>query len=216
MRLDLVIFDCDGVLVDTERLTIGVEARMLTELGWPHTPEQVALRFMGRTLAAQLDEIAAHLGPQKARQFEEDSEAEIYRAFERALTAVPGVVALLDALDAASVPSCVASSGTHAKMRKTLGLTGLYARFDGRIFSASEVARGKPAPDLFLYAASRMGARPQRTAVIEDSVFGVQAAVAAEMVAYGFAGGLMPADALADAGAVVFREMAELFPLLTA
>jgi HAD superfamily hydrolase (TIGR01509 family) len=215
VAVGLVIFDCDGVLVDTERLTVGVEARLLTELGWPHTVDDVVERFLGRTLQAQLDEIAARLGADAARTFHDRSEAEIYAAFARELTPVPGVVALLDRLDAAGAPTCVASSGTHDKMRFTLGNTGLYMRFAGRIFSASEVSHGKPAPDLFLYAAERMGVDPQCAAVIEDSVHGVRAAVAAGAVAYGFAGGLAPRAALRDAGATVFDDFAELVePLL--
>jgi HAD superfamily hydrolase (TIGR01509 family) len=210
MRFDLVIFDCDGVLVETERLTVGVEARLLTELGWPMTADEVVERFMGRTLQAELDEIEARLGPEATRRFERECEAEIYAAFERELTPVPGVVELLDRLDAAGIPTCVASSGTHDKMRFTLGLTGLYARFEGRIFSATEVARGKPAPDLFLHAAARMGVDPGRSAVIEDSAFGVRAAIAAGMTAFGYAGGLTPASALEAAGGRPFRSMDEL------
>ncbi len=213
MRFDLVIFDCDGVLVDTERLTVVVEARMLTELGWAHTPEEVVARFMGRTSEAMLAELEARLGPEKARTFDELSTAEIHEAFDRELAAVPGVREVIDSLARTGVATCVASSGSHAKMRKTLGLTDLYEHFDGRIFSAAEVEHGKPAPDLFLHAATVMGASPSRTAVIEDSAYGVQAAVAAGMTAYGFAGGLAPADSLADAGAIVFHEMAELLTL---
>src|SRR5262249_39994954 len=122
----------------------------------------------------------------------------------------PGVVELLDRLDSAGVPTCVASSGTHDKMRFTLGLTGLYSRFEGRIFSATEVARGKPAPDLFLHAASRMGVDPGRAAVIEDSAFGVRAAIAAGMTAFGYAGGLTPGPVLEAAGARPFGSMDEL------
>lgn len=215
MRFDLVIFDCDGVLVDTERITVGVEARILTELGWPHTPEQVVERFMGRSLASQLAELEADLGAERTRRFEHESERELAAAFARELTPVPGVVAVLDALDRARIPTCVASSGTHAKMRVTLGLTGLYARFEGRIFSASEVPCGKPAPDLFLHAAARMGARPHETAVVEDSVFGVRAAVAAGMTVFGFSGGLSPPESLRAAGATPFDEMADLAALLS-
>jgi HAD superfamily hydrolase (TIGR01509 family) len=209
---DLVIFDCDGVLVDTERLTVAVEARILTELGWPHTPEQVVARFMGRSVESQLDELRARLGAERTRLFDERSSAEVRAAFDRELVAVAGVVELLDRLDSLGVRSCIASSGSHDKMRHTLGLTGLHDRFAGRIFSATEVEHGKPAPDLFLHAAARMEAQPDRCVVVEDSVYGVLAAVAAGMTAYGFAGGLSTAESLADAGAaVVFGEMAELW-----
>ena len=214
MPIELVVFDCDGVLVDTERLTVGVEARILTELGWPHTAEQVVQRFMGRSSAAQLAELEAQLGPALARRFDELSTAEVHRAFELHLTAVPGVLDLLAALDAAGTPTCVASSGTHERMRRTLGLTGLLERFAGRMFSSTEVARGKPAPDLFLHAARLMRTAPERCAVVEDSVYGVRAAVAAGMTAYGYAGGLTAADVLAEAGAVVFQEMTDLAGVL--
>jgi HAD superfamily hydrolase (TIGR01509 family) len=212
----LVIFDCDGVLVDSERLTVGVEARVLTELGWPHTTEDVVARWMGRSSAFQLAEVEERLGAAAMREYDERSTAEVHAAFERELRAVEGVEHLLEELDRAGLPVCVASSGTHARMRRTLGITGMYQRFSGRIFSATEVEHGKPAPDLFLHAAHRMGVPPARCVVIEDSVYGVQAAVAAGMTAYGYAGGLTPRDRLAVEGAVVFERMADLVDVLAA
>jgi HAD superfamily hydrolase (TIGR01509 family) len=210
-----VVFDCDGVLVDTERLTVGVEARVLTELGWPVTPEEVVERWMGRSSASQLAELADRLGAERAREFDERTTAELHDVFERELTAVDGVLDLVTVLHEAGVPTCVASSGTHDRMRRTLGVTGLHPLFEGRVFSATEVPRGKPAPDLFLHAAATMGADPGRCAVVEDSVYGVRAGVAAGMRVYGYAGGLTPARALAEAGATTFDAMAELAPLLT-
>ena len=124
---------------------------------------------------------------------------------------MPGVV---EALDRITLPTCVASSGTHDKIRFTLGLTGLYERFAGRIFSAYEVARGKPAPDLFLYAASRMGADPAACAVVEDSPYGIEAARAAGMRAFGYAGGLTPRPWLEGPDTVIFEDMRELPRLL--
>lgn len=213
-RLELVIFDCDGVLVDSERLAVEVEARVLTELGWPHTFEEVVARWMGRTSAFQLGEIEAQLGTDAMQVFDERSTAEVNAAFEQQLRAVDGVDGLVTALHAAGVATCVASSGTHDRMRRTLGITGLYDAFAGRTYSATEVEHGKPAPDLFLHAAGQMGVPPASCAVIEDSVYGVRAAVAAGMTAYGFAGGLTSAELLAAEGAVVFHEMAELVDLL--
>jgi HAD superfamily hydrolase (TIGR01509 family) len=213
-RPGLVIFDCDGVLVDTERLTVGVEARVLTELGWPHTAEEVVARWMGRSSAAQLADLEDRLGAASTRTFDERTTAELLETFERELTAVEGIVVLLDHLEAAGVPTCVASSGTHERMRRTLGITGLYDRFAGRIYSATEVEHGKPAPDLFLHAAGRMGAEPSACVVVEDSVYGVRAGVVAGMTVYGFAGGLTPADELASAGAVTFQAMADLVDVL--
>lgn len=214
MAFDLVIFDCDGVLVDSERLTVVVEARMLTELGWPHTPEEVVARFMGRSSESMLTELEAHLGPAKTRWFDERSTIEVHAAFDRELVAIPGVREVIDALADGGMAMCVASSGSHARMRRTLGLTGLFADFEGRIFSATEVVHGMPAPDLFLLAAASMGVDPTRTAVIEDSVYGVRAAVAAGMTAYGFGGGLSPARSLGDAGGIVFDQMTDLVELL--
>ena len=213
-RPALVIFDCDGVLVDTERLTVGLEARLLTELGWEMDADEVVRRWMGRTSKTQLAEVEAQLGPERTREFERRTDGELLEIFERELSAVDGVADLVEQVHKAGVTTCVASSGTHERMRQTLGLTGLYDAFDGRIFSATEVEHGKPAPDLFLHAAASIGVEPSDCAVVEDSVYGVQAAVAAGMTVFGFAGGLAPEKALADAGAVTFEAMADLVPLL--
>ncbi len=206
----LVIFDCDGVLVDSERLTVEIEARVLTEMGWPISADEVARRFVGRSSSDDLAEIEQQLGPERTLEFDRVSTDEVVAAFRDRLEAIPGVRALVEALEARGVRTCVASSGSHRKMQLTLGVTNLLALFEGRIFSAAEVARGKPWPDLFLHAAASMGAEPAACAVVEDSVYGVQAARAAGMVCYGFAGGLTLADALLAAGAIVFHEMREL------
>jgi HAD superfamily hydrolase (TIGR01509 family) len=213
-RPSLVIFDCDGVLVDTERLTVGVEARILTDLGWEMTADEVVRRWMGRTTKTQLDDLTAHLGAERAQEFERRTTDELVDVFDRELAAVEGVPDLVDRVHAAGLRTCVASSGTHERMRHTLGLTGLYDAFDGRIFSATEVEHGKPAPDLFLHAAAELGVEPAECVVVEDSVYGVQAGVAAGMTVYGFAGGLTPEADLAEAGAVTFETMADLVPLL--
>jgi HAD superfamily hydrolase (TIGR01509 family) len=209
-----VIFDCDGVLVDSERLTVAVEARVLTELGWPHTPAEVVARWMGRTSAFQLGEIEDRLGTAAMVEYDARSTAEVHDTFQRELRAIEGVEVLLDHLERVGLQTCVASSGTHDRMRRTLGMTGLHERFHGRIFSATEVSHGKPAPDLFLHAAERMGVDPASCVVIEDSVYGVRAGVAAGMTVYGFAGGLTPADALAADGALVFDAMTDLVDVL--
>jgi HAD superfamily hydrolase (TIGR01509 family) len=207
---DLVVFDCDGVLVDSERLTVGVEARVLTELGWPMEAADVVARWMGRTSATQLADIAERLGAEAATRFDDLTTAEVLAAFETELTAVPGVADLVDHLHATGTATCVASSGSHDRMAVTLRLTGLRERFDGRIFSGTEVEHGKPAPDLFLHAARSMNVDPARCAVVEDSVYGVRAAMAAGMRAYGFGGGLTEPGLLAAEGAVVFDRMIDL------
>jgi len=206
----LVIFDCDGVLVDSERLTVGVEARVLTELGWPMDAEGVVRRWMGRTSAAQLAEIAERLGEDAAVEFDRRTTTTLRAVFDTDLAAVEGVVELVDALAARGIPTCVASSGTPTRMELTLGATGLWDRFEGRIFSAVEVEHGKPAPDLFLLAAERMGVVPERCAVVEDSVPGVRAGVAAGMTVFGYAGGLTAEAELVAAGAEPFGHMGEL------
>jgi HAD superfamily hydrolase (TIGR01509 family) len=209
--LGLVIFDCDGVLVDSERLAVKIDVQVLATLGWELTEREVIERFVGRSDDAITAEIEAHLGRSLAGDWQ-DGFTRLYRdAFAAELKPVDGVV---EALDRIALPTCVASSGTHDKIRFTLGLTGLYDRFAGRIFSASEVARGKPAPDLFLHAAKRLGVDPAACAVVEDSRYGVEAARAAGMLAFGYAGGLTPAGKLAGPGTIVFDDMRELPDLL--
>ena len=204
--IELVIFDCDGVLVDSERLAVRVESRLLTDLGWPLTETEVLERFVGRSDADMLAKIESTLG-RRVPEWTDRYQHALHAAFRDELTAVAGVA---DAIDALAVESCVASSGTHDKMRMTLGMTGLHDRFDGRIFSATQVRLGKPAPDLFLFAASEMGVAPARCVVVEDSRSGVVAARAAGMRVLGFAGGLTPAEWLAGPDTVVFEDMADL------
>ena len=206
----LVIFDCDGVLVDSERLTVAVEARMLTEMGWPISAAEVVRRFVGGSSDAMLAEIERHLGPELTADFDRRSTDEIIAAFHNELQPIVGVRELVEALHQRGVPTCVASSGSHRKMELTLGLTGLMPLFEGRIHSASEVEHGKPWPDLVLHAAETMGVVPGRCVVVEDSVNGASAAVAAGMTCYGFAGGLSPRDELAATGAITFDSLAEL------
>jgi HAD superfamily hydrolase (TIGR01509 family) len=211
--IDLVIFDCDGVLVDTERLAVRVDVQVLAQLGWVMTEAEVVERFVGLSDATIREAIEAHTGRRLADNWEQEFKHLYRSSFAESLTAVDGVV---EALDGITLRTCVASSGTHEKMRFTLGLTGLLERFEGRMFSVTEVERGKPAPDLFLHAASRMGVPPAACAVVEDSRFGVEAARAAGMRAFGYAGGLTPAHLLAGSGTVVFTDMRELPRLLGA
>jgi HAD superfamily hydrolase (TIGR01509 family) len=211
--IELVIFDCDGVLVDSERLAVRVDVQVLAALGWPLTEQEVIDRFVGRSHAFFVAEVERHLGRRLPADWEDPFQPLYRDAFAAHLTPVPGVV---EALDRITLATCVASSGTHEKMRYTLGLTGLYERFSGRIFSVEEVAHGKPAPDLFVHAAKRMGVEPASCAVVEDSRHGVEAARAAGMLALGFAGGLTPAERLRGPRTVVFSDMGELPGLLAA
>jgi HAD superfamily hydrolase (TIGR01509 family) len=206
-----VIFDCDGVLVDTELVSNGVLAALLTAAGLPRTLEDCMRDYRGRSLESVRTMAERDVG---ALPFDlaERYYAEVEAIFACELEAVPGVVGALDRI---ALPSCVASSGPHHKMAVTLRTAGLWERFEGRIFSATEVANGKPAPDLFLHAAARMGFHPASTAVVEDSLPGVEAAVAAGMRALAFARHSDPAE-LAAAGGEPFDDMAELPALLAA
>jgi HAD superfamily hydrolase (TIGR01509 family) len=208
---ELVIFDCDGVLVDSERIAVKVDVEVFAALGLTLAEEEVIGRFVGRSDAYIASELEAELGRSVAADWEEEFVPLYREAFARELRPVDGVI---EALDQITIPSCVASSGTHEKMRYTLGLTGLYERFAGHIFSVTEVADGKPAPDLFLHAARQMGVEPRHCAVVEDSRWGVEAARAAGMRAFGYAGGLTPAERLAGHDTVVFEDMRELPRLL--
>ncbi|MDQ0744599.1 HAD superfamily hydrolase (TIGR01509 family) [Clavibacter sp. B3I6] len=209
--VDLVILDCDGVLVDSEVLAVEIDRQVLAELGWRLTTAEIVDRFIGRSHADFTADVAAHLGRPLADDWDAPYAHRYADAFAAHLQPVPGIA---DALDRIATPTCVASSGGHPKIRANLARTGLLPRFEGRISSATEVEHGKPAPDLFLLAASRMGVDPSRCVVVEDSPFGVQGALAAGMRALGYAGGLTPAERLRDAGATVFHDMAELPDLL--
>ena len=210
---DLVIFDCDGVLVDSERIAVRIDAVVLDRLGWALTEAEIIERFVGRSEAYMVSEIEAAIG----RPLEHGWDAEFVPLYRDALAAeLEPVDGIVEALDAIANPNCVASSSSHERLRFTLGLTGLLDRFDGRIFSATEVANGKPAPDLFLHAAATLGADPARCAVVEDSRYGVEAARAARMHAFGYAGGLTTAERLAGPATTVFHDMRELPALLEA
>jgi HAD superfamily hydrolase (TIGR01509 family) len=211
--LELIIFDCDGVLVDSERLSIRIDAIFLERLGWPMSPEEIVERWVGRSDADMRTEIEAHIGGPIQPDVEEEF-GRIYREiFDRELAPVDGI---REALDLITIPRCVASSGKHDNIRRNLALTGLSGYFGERIFSATDVDYGKPAPDLFIFAARTLGAEPSRCAVVEDSVYGVEAALAAGMLPFAYAGGVTPAERLARPGAVVFTDMRQLPDLLEA
>jgi HAD superfamily hydrolase (TIGR01509 family) len=204
---ELVIFDCDGVLIDSERLAVRIEREMLAALGWKLTEREITERFVGRSTGAMLKAIEAHIGRPLEIEWKAELEARYRQSLVSELRTVDGVV---DALERIDLPTCVASSSSHERLRFTLGLVGLYERFDGRIFSADDVANGKPAPDLFLHVARVMKALPTACVVIEDSGFGVRAAKSAGMRVLGYAGGLTPAGALAAEGATTFDAMRDL------
>jgi HAD superfamily hydrolase (TIGR01509 family) len=208
--IELVIFDCDGVLVDSEPIANRVLAEELTRAGLPTTTEESMRAYMGRRTEDWLPLAEQQAGRALGADFVARVRARTLEAFRRELRPVPGVGAALARI---RVPACVASSSTPDRLRVALELTGLAGRFVGRVFSASEVERGKPFPDLFLFAARRMGVAPGACAVVEDTERGVQAAIAAGMTAFGYAAA-SDAAALARAGARVFKEMVELPTLL--
>ena len=212
-RFALVIFDCDGILVDSELITNRIFASMLNELGIPITLEDMFEQFVGRSMAACLEKIAGLLGRTMPDDFVHQYQVRTTAALQSDLKVVPGIEAVLDEI---KMPYCVASSGSHEKMRTTLGITGLLPRFQGRIFSVTEVARGKPFPDVFLYAAAKSGAVASECAVVEDTPTGVAAGVAAGMTVYGFCA-LTPQHRLQEAGAhYTFDSMSKLPQLLAA
>jgi HAD superfamily hydrolase (TIGR01509 family) len=205
-----VIFDCDGVLVDSEGIANRILAERLSAIGLPTSTEEAMRQYMGRSMPACLEQIEEKLHRPVPAGWVDDLRARTFDAFERGLQAIPGVEAALDQIP---IPTCVASSGDREKMRTTLGLTGLLPRFEGRLFSASDVGRGKPFPDLFLHAAASMGVPAHACAVVEDTVPGVRAGCAAGMKVFGFARH-GDAAALSTAGAQTFRRMESLPELL--
>ncbi|MGW7076687.1 HAD family hydrolase [Streptomyces sp. NPDC054866] len=213
MRYDLVIFDNDGVLVDSEPLSNTILAAYLTELGHPTTYEDSLRDYMGAAVHRVHDLVLERSGQRLPEDFDVTFHARVFAAFERELQPVAGAVYVLEKLAADGVPYCLASSGSHERIRVGHRRTGLDRWFgDERIFSSEDVGRGKPAPDLFLYAAERMGVAPERCVVIEDSPLGVKAAVAAGMDVYGFTA-MTPAERLSGA-TELFGDMAELADLL--
>ena len=211
-QVDLVIFDCDGVLVDSEVISCRAHAETLTRHGYPITSEQVFDRFLGRSMRQATLEVEAELGRSLPDDFHTQVYAEIFRLFAASLEATPHIE---EALAAIALPVCVASSGPPEKISASLNRVGLYDRFAPHIFSAVQVRKGKPAPDLFLFAAEQMRTSPARCLVIEDSVSGITGALAAGMTVLGFHGGSHCgpgyADTLRTAGAIAtFDDMRQL------
>lgn len=209
---DLVIFDCDGVLIDSELLTVDVEVALLAELGIAITADEILDRYVGLSMKSMLADLEDRFGCPLGDDFASRHAFRVNEVFDRDLRAMPGVIDLLDRLPD---KICVASSSSPERLRHTLGIAGLYDRFHPHIFGATMVERGKPAPDLFLHAAQQMSAEPSRCVVIEDSIPGIEAAIAAGMTAIGFTGGSHcrgghAARLSAGGAAVVVGSMAEM------
>jgi HAD superfamily hydrolase (TIGR01509 family) len=215
-RFDLIIFDCDGVLVDSEVISCRVHAEVLTRHGYPISTEQVFDRFLGRSSRQAHLEVEAELGRSLPDDYHSQLQDELFASFATTMEAMPYID---QALAAITQPVCVASSGSHARMRVSLGRAKLYDTFAPNIFSASQVPHGKPAPDLFLFAAAQMVTPPERCLVIEDSIAGIAGALAAGMAVFGFHGGghchQGYGDTLRAAGATLtFDDMRQLPDLI--
>ena len=215
-HVDLVIFDCDGVLVDSEVISCRAHAETLTRHGYPITADQVLVRFLGVSDREARMTIEAELGRSLPDDFELQVKQATLQFYADGLRTIPHVD---EAIAAIGLPKCVASSGTPEKIRHGLECAGLYDLLAPNIFSATQVKRGKPAPDLFLFAAGQMQASPARCIVIEDSVPGIAGALAAGMTVLGFHGGshCRPgyADTLRAAGAnMTFDDMRQLPDLI--
>ena len=212
MPINLIIFDCDGVLVDSEVISCRAHANALTRHGYPISSEQVSRRFLGRSTKQANLEIETELGRKLPEAYHGDLQDELFRSFEADLEAIRGIH---DVLDVVTQAVCVASSGSHQRMQVSLGSTGLHERLAPNIFSSSQVKNGKPAPDLFLFAANQMRVPPERCVVIEDSLAGIAGARAAGMTVFGFCGGSHcgngHAETLLQAGAnLTFADMHQL------
>lgn len=206
---DLIIFDNDGVLVDSEPHANHVLAALLTECGLPTTYEESLREYVGSSIPRVREIAEARLAAPLPPDFEHRYHAELFARFQTGLEAVPGVVAALDRIP---LPRCVASSGSHERIELSLRLVGLRERFEG-VFSSDDVPRGKPAPDLFLHAAHTLGADPGNCAVVEDSPPGIEAANAAGMTSFGFAA-RTPPERLRGATGGVFTVMEQLPAML--
>jgi HAD superfamily hydrolase (TIGR01509 family) len=192
--IELVIFDCDGVLVDSEPLANGVFANHLNRLGLRYNADTAMLQFMGKSMKTCMAEVAQQLYDHRLpvpadfpNGFLANLQSETFAVLAEEVQAVDGVASAIAQIQTHGIKTCVASSGDHAKMQVTLGRTGLVHLFGDSIFSATQVTHGKPAPDLFLFAAAQMGVSQQHCLVVEDSPFGLLAAVSAGMRAVGYA-----------------------------
>ena len=215
---ELIIFDCDGVLIDSEMMVCTMCSEELTGLGYPITPQEVIERYAGRPEPEILAHIAEDWGRPVPAAYREAMKRRIHHAFTSELKAIAGVAATLDKL---GVPICVASSSAPEKLKMGLSFVGLYQYFAPHVVSAAYVAHGKPAPDVFIYAAGSMHTPVQSCLVIEDSLPGVRAACAAGMRVFGFTGGSHclagHAERLLEAGAErVLSAMSELEDALPA
>jgi HAD superfamily hydrolase (TIGR01509 family) len=218
--IELVIFDCDGVLIDSEIISAQMLIAELATLGVAIDLDYVARNFLGRSYPTVMAQIRRDFALDLPPTFEDGYRARLLAAFEHQLTVMPGVAEVLRQL---ALPFCVATSSSPGRVQQSLRITGLWHLAEGRIFTASEVANGKPAPDLFLHAANRMGVSAPRCLVIEDSLTGIRAARAADMEVWRFTGGshlgagtaAEPPDARPDVRFANFADFFQIDPRIT-
>ena len=209
----LLIFDCDGVLVDSEPIAARLTAEAVSELGWPMSAELAKAEFLGDTFSNIIRRVEEKIGRRVPADWPARSQASLLSALERELEPVAGVRGALETLAAAGATLAVGSQGSQQKMQLTLSVTGLLPFFEGRVFSASQVKSPKPAPDLLLLVAETLGFPPARSIVIEDSTRGVKAALAAGMRILGYTASV-GRDAIVAAGAEPIDDLAKLPALL--
>ena len=212
MPPDMVIFDCDGVIVDSESITDRVMQASFKRYGLQLETDEIARLFVGGTMQGAMNN-AIKLGASLPKDWLDLIYPEIFAALEQEVEVIPGAIAVLDALDAAGIPYAIGSNGPHAKMEVTLTRTGLKERLAGCIYSREDVPNAKPAPDVYLHAAKQAGIAPARCVVIEDSASGAKAGVAAGMRTYGFYGET-PKERLAPICDELFGDMKYLPKLL--
>lgn len=209
-RAQAVVFDCDGVLVDSEAPVVAIDQIMLRDFGVHLSLGEIHARFVGMTEAAYVAEVERMVGPLPP-DWREPYRHLYDRALGEDLRAIAGVGAVIERL---TVPTAVASNSDHPRIRRSLEHVGLLRHFDGRIVSAQDVPRGKPAPDVYLRAAELLGVSPEACVAVEDSPTGVRAARAAGMRVFGYVDGLTPREALREEGATTFDAMGDLVELI--
>lgn len=209
MDYDLIIFDCDGVLVDSEPLANALLRDAVAEYGLDMSIDQVIETYVGRSMSTVVSITEEMIGRKLPEDFLDQLQLKTFAVFQEKLKAVPGVEGVIKELQNRNIAFCVASSGSFEKMDVTLGITGLRDYFGEHIYNSSQVKRGKPYPDLYLYAAEKMDVEPARCLVIEDSLPGIQGAVAAgmEVMAYSVRG---EDDKFKKAGGLVINDMAKV------
>ena len=211
---DLIVFDCDGTLVDSERIGVQVGRRMLADLGVALSEREFVEKFVGCSAQHWTDEIARTLGGAPPKDWSRRHDELFATTLMEQLEPVDGAVEVLDALDAMRIPYRLASNSGRSQSVRSLELVGLADRFRDRVHSSHETARAKPAPDVYLAAAAAERVEPEHCWVVEDSPFGVAAGLAAGMRTFAFTGGLHPPGRLSQVGAHTLEDLRDLLPLL--